>query len=292
MISVLILTRNEEQDLPGCLESVRWSDDVHVFDSCSDDRTVALARQAGAHVSERPFDNFAAQRNAALRTVTFRHPWVLILDADERVPAALAAELKSFAALAPPEVAAARLRRRDFLYGTWLKHAQLSPYYVRLVRPERVHYEREVNEILNVAGEIRALQAPFDHYPFAKGMSHWLAKHNLYSSLEAEVIVKRQRSRDGSLARALFARDFHERRVHQKALFYRMPCRPLVRFFYSYVVRLGLLDGRAGFVYAVLQGIYEYFIVLKTHELEGVRRARRQPPPAGTANAARTATRP
>jgi glycosyltransferase involved in cell wall biosynthesis len=268
VISVLVLTRNEELDLPGCLESVNWSDDVHVFDSCSDDRTVEIARRAGAHVTVRPFDNFAAQRNAALRQCAFRHPWVLILDADERVPRALAEEMRAFVATAPSGVCAARMRRRDYLYGTWLKHAQMSPYYIRLVRPERVHYEREVNEVLNVDGGIRDLHAPFDHYPFSKGMEHWLAKHNLYSTLEAQVIVKMRRVQQASLAQALFARDFNERRVHQKALFYRMPLRPTIRFLYSYVVRLGLLDGRAGFVYAALQGIYEYFIVLKTREID------------------------
>lgn len=275
MISVLVLTRNEEDNLPGCLESVSWSDDVHVFDSCSEDRTVEIARRAGAHVASRPFDNFAAQRNAALRQCAFRHPWVLILDADERVPTALAAEMLDFVASAPAQIVAARMRRRDFLYGTWLKHAQLSPYYLRLVRPECVYYEREVNEVLNVDGAIHELRSPFDHYPFSKGMAHWLAKHNLYSTLEAEVTLKTRRVTEVSLLRALFARDFHERRVHQKALFYRMPFRPTIRFLYSYVIRLGLLDGRAGFAYAALQGIYEYFIVLKTRELESARRAGR-----------------
>lgn len=292
MISVLVLTRNEEDNLPGCLESVSWCDDVHVFDSCSEDRTVEIAHRAGATVIARPFDNFAAQRNAALRQCAFRHPWVLILDADERIPTALADEMQAFVGSAPPALAAARMRRRDFLYGTWLKHAQLSPYYIRLVRPERVQYEREVNEVLNVDGAIHELRSPFDHFPFSNGMGHWLAKHNLYSTLEAEVTLKTRWVTEVSLARALFARDFHERRVHQKALFYRMPFRPTIRFLYSYVARLGLLDGRAGFVYAALQGIYEYFIVLKTQELERARGAGRAARKTdGVATATRPATR-
>lgn len=271
MISVLILTRNEQDTLPGCLESVKWSDDVHVFDSFSTDRTAVLATRAGAKLTQRTFDNFAAQRNAALKELPFRHPWVLILDADERVPRALADEMQVFVRDAPPEVVAGRLRRRDFLFGTWLKHAQISPYYNRLVRPDRVHYEREVNEVLKVDGAVRPLTEPFDHYPFAKGMEHWLAKHNLYSTMEAQVTLDTRGSEEFSLARACFSRDFHERRVHQKTLFYRLPCRPAIRFFYSYVIRLGLLDGRAGFTYAVLQAIYEYFIVLKTRELAAAR---------------------
>src|SRR4051812_21283128 len=96
MISVLILTKNEEKDLPGCLESVSWSDDVHVFDSKSTDRTCAIAEESGAKVSRRAFDGYASQRNAALHGLGFKHPWTLILDADERVPAALVEEMRSF----------------------------------------------------------------------------------------------------------------------------------------------------------------------------------------------------
>lgn len=84
MISILILTRNEQRDLPDCLASVDWSDDIHVFDSFSTDDTVAIAQAAGAHVHQRVFDDYATHRNAALTTIPFKHPWVFLLDADER----------------------------------------------------------------------------------------------------------------------------------------------------------------------------------------------------------------
>lgn len=288
MISVLILTRNEEADLPACLQSVSWSDDVHVFDSYSTDQTAAIAAQAGASLTQRVFDNFAGQRNAALQQLPFKHPWVLILDADERIPRELAGEMHLFVGEAPESVAAARLRRRDFLNGKWLKHAQLSPYYIRLVRTGRVRYEREVNEVLKVDGEVVQLHEPFDHYPFSKGMAHWVAKHNVYSTMEAEQALKSRRSISTfSLRRAFFERDFNERRVHQKELFYRMPFRPLVRFLYSYFVRFGVLDGGPGLTYALLQGFYEYLIVLKTRELEAARAM-----PAAVPSAAVTAGTP
>jgi glycosyltransferase involved in cell wall biosynthesis len=269
-ISVLILTKNEELDLPACLDSVTWSDDVHVFDSQSTDRTVQLATARGAHVTQRRFDDYASQRNAALHGLAFKHAWVLTLDADERVPAPLAAALARFAAAPTPDVAACRLRRRDFLGGTWLKHSQISPFYVRLVRPERVRYERAVNEVLRVDGPIQDLDEPFDHYPFSKGIRHWLDKHNTYSTMEARCVLESRRgTATFSLRDALFARDFNERRRHQKELFYRLPLRPLLKFLYVYVWRRGFLDGAAGFTYARLQSIYEYLIVLKTRELEG-----------------------
>jgi glycosyltransferase involved in cell wall biosynthesis len=288
-ISVLILTRNEEHDLPGCLDSVAWCDDVHVFDSLSNDRTVEIATARRAHVTTRAFDGYASQRNAALHGLAFKHCWVLTIDADERVPSALACELAEFATRAPEGVAACRMRRRDFLRDKWLKHCQASPYYIRLVRPERVRYEREVNEVLKVDGAIHDLREPFDHYPFSKGMRHWLDKHNAYSTMEAQYALESQRGQTRfSLTAAFFADDFNERRRHQKELFYRLPLRPTIRFLYLYVWRRGFMDGSAGLTVAMLQSIYEYLIVLKTRELE--RAAAHELSSAGTPN--RTAAHP
>ena len=193
--SILVLTKNEEQDLAGCLRSVAWSDDIHVFDSFSSDGTPEIARSLGANLTQRRFDGYAAQRNAALHGLKFQHPWVLILDADEHLPAASAEALACFLAEAPEDVAACRLRRRDYFLGTWLAHAQISPFYIRLVRPEKVHYEREINEVLKVDGAVQDLDAPFDHFPFSKGIRHWLDKHNLYSTMEARHIVQSRREK-------------------------------------------------------------------------------------------------
>ncbi len=267
MISVLILTKNEEQDLPGCLKSVAWSDDVHVFDSFSTDRTAEIARAAGAHVTERAFDGYASQRNAALDTLPFRNEWIFILDADERPTPDLIEEMQRTAAAAPAAIAGFRMRRRDFLNGTWLKHAQISPYYIRLVRRARAHYEREVNEVLKVDGQVGDLTSCLDHFPFSKGMAHWLEKHNTYSTMEARLIASGMDSRGVSLRAALFEKDFHARRVAQKAFFYRMPARPLIKWCYMMFVRGAILDGRAGLAYSNLQATYEYMIVLKTREM-------------------------
>jgi glycosyltransferase involved in cell wall biosynthesis len=269
MISVLILTRNEEKDLPGCLESVSWSDDIHVFDSFSNDRTVEIARARGANVVQRTFDTYAAQRNAALESLPFRHNWIFLPDADERPTPELVAEMQGVAASTPEPVAGYRVRRRDFLNGTWLKHAQMSPWYIRLVRRSRARYTREVNEVLQVHGAVEELSAYLDHFPFSKGISHWLDKHNTYSTMEARIVVSRIGEQHASLRAALFGKDFHARRVAQKALFYRMPARPLVKWLYLLLARGAILDGRAGITYANLQAIYEYMIVVKTRELFG-----------------------
>ena len=276
MISVLIFTKNEEQDLPDCLQSAAWSDDVHVFDSFSTDRTCEIAGCFGTTVHQREFDNYASQKNAGLHSVQFRYPWVLLLDADERVPEPLAQEMRQFVVSAPSGVSAARLRRRDFFMGTWLKHAQISPFYIRLVRPGRAHFEREINEVLKVKGDVVDLRQPFDHFPFSRGMGHWIHKHNLYSTMEARLVCGASTGAENcSLRKALFAKDFNERRGHQKALFFKLPFRPGLKFCYMMLVRRAFLDGRAGIAYTVLQCIYEYFIVLKTRELQ----ARRLPTP-------------
>jgi len=268
MISVLIFTKNEELDLPACLRSVSWSDDLHVFDSFSTDKTVQIATQSGATVQQRKFDNYASQKNAGLHELKFRYDWVLLLDADERVPGPLARQMTEFVSSVSSEVSAARFRRRDYFLDTWLKHAQLSPFYIRLVRPGKVHYEREVNEVLKVEGKIAELSEPFDHFPFSKGIRHWIDKHNSYSTMEAKIAFNSMRSGERfSLRQAFFATDFHQRRYHQKGVFLRLPFRPLIKFAYMMLARRAFLDGRAGIAYALLQSFYEYLIVLKTREL-------------------------
>jgi glycosyltransferase involved in cell wall biosynthesis len=265
-ISVLILTKNEEHDLPATLASVAWSDDIHVFDSHSTDSTAEIARAAGAHLHTRVFDDYATHRNAAL-TLEFKHPWLFLPDADERPTPELSAEMQRVVAEAPANTAGFRVRRRDFLFGTWLKHAQISPYYIRLVRVGRAKYSRAINEVLEVDGPVAELLHPLDHYPFSKGIAHWIAKHNMYSTMEAELIFRQQGLQNPSLRKALRDPDFHARRLHQKALFYKLPGRPLIKWCYMMFLRGAILDGAGGMTYATLQSIYEYMIVLKTKEL-------------------------
>ena len=275
MISVLIPTKNEECDLPGCLTSVSWSDDVHVYDSGSTDATAAIAARAGAQFfvrcpgngQEAFGGNEAEHKNWPLANLRFKHDWVLHLDADERVSPELASNLLQ-AVRSPGAKVAFRLQRRDFWGHSWLKHVQTSSYYLRLFRPEKMRYERLINPVSLPDGPVGELAGYLDHYPFSKGMTHWLNRHNSYSSLEAQQIVNNRAAGQAFRpTRALFGRDVIERRFHQKELFYRMPARPVVKFLLLYLGKRGFLDGRAGLQYALLQSFYEYMIVLKTKEL-------------------------
>ncbi len=276
MLSVLILTKNEELDLPGCLQSVAWSDDVHVYDSFSTDRTVDIARAHGATVHQRVFDSYAGQRNAGLFEPAYKHPWLLILDADERANPALARVLAERTANAPEGTDAFRLRRRDYFLGRWLKHAQTTPFYIRVLRLGAARFRREVNEVVEVDGAIVDLDSEdvyFDHYPFSKGITPWVARHNSYSSAEAVIVAQSEFVGEVSWSKALFAKDFNEKHAARKAIFYSLPGRPLMRWAYLMFYRRGILDGRAGFVYSTLQAFYEWQIVLKTAELRANRAA-------------------
>lgn len=268
MISVLILTKNEEQDLPGCLASVSWCDDVHVFDSFSEDRTIEIAQEAGAKITQRKFDNWSAHQNWGLANISFKYPWVLYIDADERVSLGLKEALIAFDSQ-ESEVVAYEIQRRDFAWnGRWLKHAQISPFYLRFFRPDKMRYERLVNPVSLPDGPVGRLKGYLDHYPFSKGFRYWLQRHLSYADMEAAMRLEDMgRGTSFSLRKALFSKDFTEKRFHQKGLFYKMPGRPFIKWCYMVVWRRAFLDGIAGTTYATLQSIYEYFIVLKTKEL-------------------------
>jgi glycosyltransferase involved in cell wall biosynthesis len=267
MISVLILTKNEEQDLPGCLKSVTWCDDIHVYDSFSEDKTIEIAVTAGAKITQRKFDNWAAHQNWGLQNIDFKYPWILYIDADERVSENLRASLHLFDINSLN--VAYEIRRRDFAWnGKQLKHAQVSPYYLRLFKPDKMRYERLVNPLSIPDGAVASIQGYLDHYPFSKGIKYWFTRHLGYADMEAAMRLQQMNKGEKfSLKTALFDNDFTQRRYHQKGLFYKLPGRPFIKWLYMVVVRRAFLDGSAGVSYATMQAIYEYFIVLKTKEL-------------------------
>ena len=270
-LSVLILTLNEEINLAECLDSCAWSDDIVVFDSFSTDATAQIAARPGVRFLQRRFDNYAAQRTAALQEVAFRHPWVLMLDADERTPADLVAEMVSAIAVAGSDVALFRMRRKDYFLGKWLRRSSGYPsWFGRLVRLGRVRVEREVNEEYIADGKVVHLHCHLTHYPFNRGIAHWYERHNRYSSMEA---LAKLEDRAAPLAlRHLVARDSVARRRVLKQILNRLPLRPLIWFCYLYVVRLGFLDGRAGLAFSRMRASYELIIDLKAMELERRRR--------------------
>lgn len=267
MVSTLILTFNEEQNLPACLQALAWCDDVLVLDSFSTDRTLEIARAAGARVLQRRFDDFAGQRNFGLTEGGLRHDWVLHLDADEVVSPELQAELLAVARTGDQD--AYRLASRMMFQGRWLKHAGLYPsYQVRFGRRERLRFAQvgHGQQETLPTDRIGTLRAPLVHYSFSKGLHDWMDKHNRYSTAEARHFFRD--TPGGPLDwTGLFCRDPLRRRRAAKDLARQLPCRPLLRFLYMFIWRAGILDGAAGFHYCRLLAIYEYLTVLKTREI-------------------------
>jgi hypothetical protein len=198
---------------------------------------------------------------------TFKHPWVLMLDADERVPVDLRDEMIAATRAAAPAVAVFRMRRRDHLFGRWIKGASGYPtWFGRLARVGRVRVERPINEEYHADGELHELHGHLDHFPFNKGFSAWISKHDRYSSMEARLRM------EGAATQLhwpdLLQPDADRRRRALKALAYRLPLRPLAIFSALYLLRGGLFEGRAGLTFCALRAWYEFAIDCKLIELQ------------------------
>jgi glycosyltransferase involved in cell wall biosynthesis len=270
-VSVVILTLNEEDNIPGCLASCAWSDDVHVLDSGSKDRTVELSRSLGAGVHTNPFESFGAQRNWAIDNIPLRHDWVFHLDADERFTPELVRAMDRLVASGPAE-AGFHVPSRLMFMGQWLRRAGGYPVYqMRLFHRARMrfcdhgHGQREQSE-----GQVGRLDEPYLHFAFSKGLHDWLDKHNRYSTLEARQMLAEggEGASAGALLGAVFGGDRIARRRALKRLTSRTPCRATARRLYTLLVQGGLLDGRAGWTYARMLAVYEEMIALKLRVFE------------------------
>ncbi len=229
-ISVLILTLNEEENLPNCLASLGWCDDVVVLDSYSSDKTEQLAVEGGARFFQRRFDNYAAQRNYGLNEITYKYDWLLMVDGDETVPSELVAEMTRMVAENGNEVTTIyRMRRKDFFLGKWIKRSSGYPtWFGRLMEIGHVRVERSINEEYVTDDGMGYLQEHLYHYPFHKGFSAWLEKHNRYSSMEAELLVQKYSNKLN--LEELRSKDPTLRRRPVKSVVYRPSGRPLLRF--------------------------------------------------------------
>jgi glycosyltransferase involved in cell wall biosynthesis len=266
-VSVMIFTLNEAVHLPRCLDSLRWCSDVIVIDSFSSDDTASICAARGVRFYQRAFDGFGTQRNWALANAEPRHSWVLILDADERVPVPLSHELASIGAADPPDVGAYRVRRRFCMWGRWLKHSSLYPsWVVRFVHKGRVRYENRGHaETQVVQGATLELENDLIDENL-KGIDEWFERQNRYSTNDAlfefAAGSREHRWRD------LWSADALARRAALKRLASAVPARGLVYFLYSYIWRGGFLDGRDGLVFCRMRAMYQSQVTVKLHDLK------------------------
>jgi glycosyltransferase involved in cell wall biosynthesis len=277
-VSVIVPVRQEAGNLPRCLDSVKWADEIFVVDSHSTDATVEIAKSRGAKVVQFDFNGtWPKKKNWALENLPFRNDWVFILDADEALPPAAEQEFAKAIAEAG-EVAGYWINRRFMFMGKWLRHSYYPNWNLRLFRHSLGRYEKltdadtqsgdnEVHEHVIVKGATGRLECEMDHYAFPS-VEVFVEKHNRYSNWEARVTAERQLSgTDSRISSSTVGR-----RRKLKLLSQSLPFRPLLRFLYVYVWQKGFLDGREGYYFARLHGFYEFLSVAKTYELTRTRR--------------------
>lgn|SRR5262245_39321696 len=261
-VSVVVLTLDEEINIQACLDSCRWSGDVHVLDSGSADRTADIARRAGAHVHVHPFESFGKQRNWAIDNIPLANEWVFHLDADERFTPEIVREIDETLSRKPAEAGFYAANQMIFM-DAWIRHASGYPnYQMRLFHRARVrftdhgHGQRE-----ETTGRIGTLRHPYLHFNFSKGIDEWLARHNRYSTREAALMLEDSRAplRPGDL----FSPDAIARRRALKRLGSRLPFRPTLRRLHALFVMGAILDGPPGRTYAALLEIYQRMIDIK-----------------------------
>ncbi len=271
-LSVIIPTLNEELNLPDCLTSISpYFAHVFVVDSLSTDRTLEIARDHGAHVEQNPFEGYAKQLNWARDNLPLKTDWIVYFAADERLTPALRQELAQQTQPGATEHAGFFIPQRYVFMDRLLEHGGWAPsYQLRLFRRSAGRWEeRAIHEIPVVEGTLGYLKHPYVHHD-ARDISHFVQKHNRYSTLEAEEAVAELLGTGSGrklFTGSLFGDTMARRRWIKTKLWPRLPARFLIKFFHQYVVKRGFLDGRQGYYFALLHAFYEMLIAAKTHEL-------------------------
>ncbi len=244
-LSVITLAFNEETNIAECLATVRWADEIIVVDSGSTDRTVALARQFTDKVLTVEWRGYGATKNLALEHATGE--WILWLDADERVPAELAAEMQEVLRSNDEVIAGYAVARRAYFLGRWIKHCGWYPGRVtRLFRRANARFtESNVHEQIVVDGRVAALKNDLLHYT-DPSLQHYFHKFNRYTSLAAADLQA----------------------AGKKFSVLDLLLRPAFLFFKMYVVKRGFLDGIQGFILCVVSSAYVFTKYAKLWELQ------------------------
>jgi glycosyltransferase involved in cell wall biosynthesis len=273
-ISVFILTFNEEDNLPPLLKSLEgFTDDIVIVDSYSTDKTLEMCRAAGARVFQNKFVKHAPQCNWALETIDFRHDWVLRLDSDEMLPDKLKAELETLVATLPPDVTGIYLNRRQYFMNRWLKHGAMYPHFIlRVWRKGSGVYENKTEEHF-VLSHGRAVKARNDFLEDNRknDLRFWLRKHAELADSEVVDTMGIKRDDSVELEPRLLGEKIQRTRWFKENLYLKAPLflRALLHFLYKYIIRLGFLDGKPGFIFYVNQAFwYRFFVDSRIWEIK------------------------
>jgi glycosyltransferase involved in cell wall biosynthesis len=273
MLSLIILTKDEASNLPTCLASLRsLNPEIFIVDSGSSDQTIEIAKQAGCQVFYHPFENHARQLNWALQNLPITTPWLMRLDADERLTPELADELKRVLPNTPDEVTGYQVKRRVFFMGRWIRHGGYYPTWLLRVwrtglgtceqRWMDEHIVLSKGKIANLTHDI------IDENQ--KGLSFWTEKHNRYADREVKDLLGTTVDEDDLLKGGQISQA-SQRRWVKKNLYGQSPMfmRALLYFLMRYTIGLGFLDGVEGLIFHVLQGFwYRFLIDAKIYEIK------------------------
>ena len=271
-VSVLVPVKNEAENLRRCLPALAWADEVFVVDSQSSDETARVAAEHGASVVQFHFNGtFPKKKNWALDNLPFRNDWVLIVDADEVVIPELAEEIAR--RTSADEADGFFLNMKYFFLGRRIRHCGYSEAWnLRLFKHRLGRYERmpvapgaktgdnEAHEHVELEGRVLRLTHELDHHAYPS-IAVWVEKHNRYAVWEAAMFERFLREPIPTS----IGRGKRFKRMLKK-VYLRLPMRPLVRFVYSYVVRLGFLDGKPGLVFCSLLAFYDFLAWANVYE--------------------------
>lgn len=243
MLSVIIITKNEESHITQCLESVKWADEIIVLDSGSTDKTVEICKQFTSHVFKTDWQGFGIQKQRALEKAT--GDWMLSIDADETISSQLRTEIET--AIQSSEFSGYQIPFLSNYCGKQIKHSGWYPdYHLRLFRRNESEFSIDiVHEKIYVKGEIGFLKSPILHDSYTD-LNEVLIKINSYSSLQAQKLF--ERGAKSSLSKAIF--------------------RALWKFIQTYFVKAGFLDGKHGLMLAISSSEGVYYKYLKLLELQ------------------------
>jgi glycosyltransferase involved in cell wall biosynthesis len=244
-LSIAIITLNEEKNIRRTLESVKWADEIVVFDSGSIDKTVAICREFTDTVVHRDWDGFARQKNAAIDKTT--GDWVLSLDADEPIEPALAKEIREIISR-QDSCDGYRIPRKTFFLGKQVRFGGWYPdYNLRLFRKGKGRFEeRVVHEAIKVRGSVGTTRYALLHYAYPD-LSSYMSSINKYSSLAVSVMKEQGIGRfQSGWVNILF--------------------RPVFTFLLKYIFRLGFLDGKRGLVLNLFHSYYVFAKYAKAWE--------------------------
>ncbi|HXJ89091.1 MAG TPA: glycosyltransferase family 2 protein [Candidatus Binatia bacterium] len=278
-VSVIVATRNEEKNLPRCLDALREAGEVYVIDSASTDATPEIARSYGANVVQFQYrGGWPKKRQWAIENLPLAFDWVLLVDADEALTAELAEEIRQ--AIQNPDINGYYISLRMYFLGRLLRHGDAGFRKLALFRRGKGRYEcrlrdqdpsmadMEIHEHVVVEGATARLKNPLQHHN-VESLSRYIRKHDEYSNWEAKVWVEGD-ARD--LTPAFFGTQAQRRRW-LKTKFLGLPGAPLWFFLFKYLLNRGFLDGIPGLIYCGLQAVQVFHVKAKIYE---IRRARTQ----------------